>query len=575
MSAVFTRNRIEPIGHHGPRSERRAPPTRRLLADGATLGRYQVVRRIGWGGTSEVYEAAHLGLKKRVALKILRSDLSARDDVRARFLREGEIAARIQHPNVVDIIDVGAAEGIPFIVMEYLEGETLAALLARHAPVDAQHMVHIMLPVLAAVAAGHDGDVAHGDLKPGNIFLATDGRRRTMPKVLDFGVSRVMSDVAASRSTSTESRALGTPHYMSTEQARGAPVDARSDQFALGVILYEALTGRLPWKSQSILGLIHEVSAGVFDPPRSHRPELEVGLEEVITRAMQPDPAARFDSARAMGAALLRFASIRAREYWAVEFGSAAARASRTNEANQQPPAIESMQPEPAASTPPAVSGALAGAAGAIARSEPETLLYTPRRRRRIWPLAVIGAVTLAGAAAAALVLGGLAGRVRPESAHDLAAVPAPPAPSTFECSVRVVPSSARVEFDGKEVGEGRFSARLPIDGATHVVRLTAPGYEPMALTFRDAPPPAEIELVPLPPERAVEPAGRPELPASSPPVAPSILPGTRARVPGPLPTIVKATPTPSAAPPRAEPAGAPTTWPSAPRTDNRDPWSK
>ncbi|MEJ7729589.1 MAG: protein kinase [Polyangiaceae bacterium] len=532
------------------------------------FGRYQVVSCVGSGGAAEVYQAIHLGLKKRVALKVLRSHLSGRQDVRARFLREGELAARIQHPNVVDIIDVGACEGIPFIVMEYLEGETLADLLRRQPRLEVQHVVHIMLPVLAAVAAGHDRGVVHRDLKPGNIFLATDGRRRTMPKVLDFGISGVISDDAGAPS---EPGVLGTPYYMSSEQARGdRALDARTDQFALGVILYEATTGRSPWKSQSLLGLIHEVGKGEFSAPRRHRPELDTELEAVILKAMRRSASERFESTRAMGAELLRFASIRAREYWAVEFGIAAARASSTNEAGLEPPTMDTIQPERAElrSAHPAPRPDAPG--GPFAHRDAEALLYTPRPPRRYRRLAA--AVLLLGAGAGAFALKMQWERERQGAAPELTAA-APAATTTFDCSTRVQPPSARVELDGKHVGDGAFVARLPLDGATHTIRLQAPGFQPMTLSFRDAPPPAEVELAPVAP--IVEHNARPQQVVADGAPPRRAVGGRRQPPPAASPGKARPAATPSVIPPRADPPSAPKTWPDGPASDNRDPWSK
>jgi hypothetical protein len=237
-------------------------------------------------------------------------------------------------------------------------------------------------------------------------------------------------------------------------------------------------------------------------------------------------------------------------------------------------PPVAPSSPSLAPSAPLVASSAPGPSVGGeafVARSEPETLLYRPRRRRRLWPLALV-AVTLLGGGAA-LVLGGYLDRGLSGVSPQATTVATPAPPSSFEVSLRVQPASARVEFDGKEVGAGRFATQLPVDGATHVVRLTAPGFEPMALTFRDAPPPAEVELVPTPAERAIEPPARAELPPSTPHAPARILPGTR--VPGPLPTTVKAPPAPTPSPARSDPSTAATTWPSAPRTDNRDPWSK
>src|SRR5262245_9826292 len=164
------------------------------LRDGQAFGRYQIVRLIGEGGMGAVYEAVHPALKKRFAIKTLLAAMAQSPGVRARFLREGEAASRINHPNVVDVVDVGVEEGTPYLVMELLEGETLGALIARSGQVGVAEAVDILLPVMSAVAAGHGQGVIHRDLKPQNVFLARKAWGDPTPKVLDFGVSKLTDD---------------------------------------------------------------------------------------------------------------------------------------------------------------------------------------------------------------------------------------------------------------------------------------------------------------------------------------------------------------------------------------------
>ncbi len=294
------------------------------IPSGTALGRYAVVELVGMGGVAEVYEAVHLGLHKRVALKVLRREVREHEEVRARFLREGKNASLIRHPNVVDVYDVGELNGLPYLVMEHLEGESLADLLDREAPLDEMTAAQLAIPVIAGVLAGHDKGVVHRDLKPENIFLARDGSRRTTPKVLDFGVSKVMSAIDAITLPDT---AIGTPHYMSPEQARGErPVKPYMDQYAVGVTLYEMLTGRLPRQNLHGNDLMQSIAFGDFDSPRTWRPGLSPEMEAVILTAMAPAPGDRFPSLKEMGIALLPFASERAREHWKPEFQGRPAR---------------------------------------------------------------------------------------------------------------------------------------------------------------------------------------------------------------------------------------------------------
>ncbi|MEZ4371552.1 MAG: serine/threonine-protein kinase [Polyangiaceae bacterium] len=285
---------------------------------GTALGRYAVVDLVGMGGVAEVYEAVHLGLHKRVALKVLRKEVREHPEVRARFLREGKNASLIRHPNVVDIYDVGELNGLPFLVMEHLEGESLADLLDREGPLDEMRAAQLLLPVIAGVWAGHEKGVVHRDLKPENIFLARDGSRRTTPKILDFGVSKAMS---AADAITLPDTAIGTPHYMSPEQARGErPVKPYMDQYAVGVTLFEMMTGRLPRQDLHGNELMQSIAFGTFESPRAWRPQMTPEMEAVILTAMAPTPDQRFPTLREMGLAMLPFASGRAQDHWRPEF---------------------------------------------------------------------------------------------------------------------------------------------------------------------------------------------------------------------------------------------------------------
>ncbi|MET0384747.1 MAG: serine/threonine-protein kinase, partial [Polyangiales bacterium] len=262
----------------------------RALQDGLSFGQYQIVHLLAVGGMSEIYEAIHVGLEKRVALKVMRPDFAENAEARARFVSEGVHAARIRHTNVVDVSDVGDVDGLPFLVMERLIGEDLGVVYDRQKGLPIPDLIDILLPVAFAIAEGHAKGVVHRDLKPDNIFLHREGRR-VIPKVLDFGVSRVISAKRITLSASV----FGTPHYMSPEQARGDTTDERTDQYSLGVMLYEGATGKLPRDSANPLRLLHSVAYESFTPPSSHLP-LPDGLEDVIMRAMAHEPTQRFET---------------------------------------------------------------------------------------------------------------------------------------------------------------------------------------------------------------------------------------------------------------------------------------
>jgi len=174
------------MGDPGGNSDESEAPT---LAPGTRLGKYEIVRLLGAGGMGAVYEAKHTEIGKRVAIKVLSPLIVAVPGARARFLREAQLTSRVRHPHIVDVADMGTDAGQTYIVMEFLNGEDLSQRLDRLGPMGAEELADIMLPVIAAVAAAHAAGITHRDLKPQNIFLATDGRR-VHPKVLDFGISK-------------------------------------------------------------------------------------------------------------------------------------------------------------------------------------------------------------------------------------------------------------------------------------------------------------------------------------------------------------------------------------------------
>lgn len=294
------------------------------LAPGTTFGQYIIHRRIGAGGMGEVYDATHTGLNKRVAIKTLRREHAENQNVVGRFLREGKVASKLRHPHVVDVTDVGMIDGIPCLVMEFLDGETLGDSFKRSAPLATEELVDLLLPVMAAVHAAHELGIVHRDLKPANILLARTWSGEVSAKVVDFGISKLTAEPTEATQAGSNSF-LGSPHYASPEMARGISTDARADQYALGVILYEGVTGRRPFagKAQSFMALMYAIAHGEYDYPTDLRPDLPVELENVILRAMALSPDERFASVKDLGGALLPFASPRGRLLWEPAFAGA------------------------------------------------------------------------------------------------------------------------------------------------------------------------------------------------------------------------------------------------------------
>jgi serine/threonine-protein kinase len=274
-----------------------------LVAD-----RYVLEHTLGTGGMGEVFEARHAITGKKVALKWLRPELAKDDNVRRRLVREAKIAARVQHPNVVDIYDVGTHGGAVFLVMELLRGQTLRQWMAARGPAPAAELVAILVPVLRGLAAVHAADVVHRDLKPQNIFLceAEDGTIRE-GKVLDFGIASDAKSITLNELTAP-GQIVGTPAYMAPEQLDGRDVDARTDIYAMGVILYEGLTGRRPFDAKDLPSLVRGIILDPVPPVRSLRPEVPEALSEVVARAMARRPEQRYPDVASLLRALAPFA---------------------------------------------------------------------------------------------------------------------------------------------------------------------------------------------------------------------------------------------------------------------------
>jgi serine/threonine protein kinase len=282
---------------------------------GHRIDRYELRELIGRGGMGSVYRAIDTKLGRTVAVKTVagrRSGARLTDRVRQRFLREAMALSKVEHRNVVQVMDFGFADdGTPFLVMEHLRGQDLGALLARSpTPPTVAHVVDIMLGVCAALRACHRVGIVHRDLKPGNIFLV-DTDTGAEVKVLDFGVSKAPTSDDLTR----EGQIVGTPQYLAPEQVDGK-VGPASDQYALGVLIYACLTLRLPYEDHQSFGLLRAIETGKFESPRMFRPDLPETLERIVLRAMHVAPAERYESVYALGRELWPLASPRGRDEW-------------------------------------------------------------------------------------------------------------------------------------------------------------------------------------------------------------------------------------------------------------------
>jgi eukaryotic-like serine/threonine-protein kinase len=292
------------------------------LSVGSRFGAYVIGDCIGQGAMGQVYRAEHMLLRKTVALKIMTVSARKSSTGHRRFTREARAAAAVKHPNVVDILDMGVLEGLPFIVMEFLEGEDLEKYLKCHGTLTDRQLADLALPIIAAICAVHDAGVMHRDIKPSNIFLAKGSEEDLVPKLLDFGISKSVKGLGESEFGTTGPEDLvGTPLYISPEALRGPKhLTARSDQYSLGVVLYECATGRRTHEGTDLAALVRSILNDPVQPLRALNPSISRELEAAILRALSRRPEDRFEHVQELGAALWPLASKRAQHVWAKRF---------------------------------------------------------------------------------------------------------------------------------------------------------------------------------------------------------------------------------------------------------------
>ncbi len=339
-------------------------------------GKFRVEALVGQGGMGRVYRARHLTLDRPVVLKMLHKDFSTDPQVVQRFQREARAASRLNHPNSIAVLDFGESEdGTLFMAMEFLAGRDLAKIVGGEFPLGEARIVRIGAQILSALAEAHAQGIIHRDLKPENVMIEPRRGEPDFVKVLDFGIAKITAPGANEPKLTQAGLVCGTPEYMSPEQARGAEIDARTDLYSMGVILYQLATGELPFQSDTPVGFLTKHLAEQPVPARQRWGDVSEALEAVISKAMEKDPARRFQSADEMREALL-----------AVDPASAGAPA---------PPASRSSAP--AAATPRATARA--------ATPAPPAPSTPPRKSRApFWIFAGAVAIALAGGGAVAFV---------------------------------------------------------------------------------------------------------------------------------------------------------------------------
>jgi serine/threonine-protein kinase len=463
-------------------------------------GRYHVERLIGEGGMGFVYLARHRVIDKRVAIKVLRTEMARDTEMTERFLQEARTASSIGNGHIVDVSDFGILpEGATYFVMEHLDGPSLTGQLTDLGPLSPSRVMHIAKQIAQGLGAAHAAGIVHRDLKPDNIMLIARGQDRDFVKILDFGIAKV----ATQNSKITRAGSIfGTPHYMAPEQASGGSVDARTDVYSLGVIMYEMISGRVPFDADAVMGVL---SQHLYKPPvhvhvAAARDDVPASLEAIVMKCLAKDPDARYRSMDAL-----------ADDIDAVERGL-------------EPLAtLEGGSPSSSMFEPPTATSGVA-----LANPQAAPRRFSPRGATAATVglvLVIMGAgvftlVSWRSHSVAPIVPVAAAAQPLPDPAPALAPPPAA-APQEKLLLLSTEPLDAKISRDGQDLGTPPVAIRLK-EGERVSILVSRPGYlsraEMVDAALLDGPENKHIvRLLPVPGARgaksaAPKPSGRPTI---------------------------------------------------------------
>ncbi len=502
-----------------------AAPTRRSSDyTGQTLGgRYQILRLLGRGGMGWVFLGKHVAVGRPVAIKIVDCERIAEREGYKRLFREARAAAAIGHPSIIDVLDVGTTPfGDPYLVMEYLDGEDLASLLRRVGPLSLSAACGVFEPILQALQVAHSRGVIHRDLKPANIYLVRREGSVPVVKLIDFGISKILDTPEQAKITAAGAM-VGTPAYMAPEQARGeADVDARADLYAVGVMLYEVITGRLPFTGASYNDLIFKILSEDIELPPSTRDELPDAARAVIQLAVSKDPAHRHQSA------LQLLGDLQVLDAWA----------ERTEALTELARQIESSSVGDDVNLATQVSADTQPSEVPLTRDASQVALPDTRREGKgaaaprgrsglQWGVAATLAALVAGLLVGLLVLWRAgADAIGPETSPGAAIAASTPAPEDgVSITLAGLPRDATVFYDGAPVAMNPF--RVEVRSTIVPIRVEAPGRQAFVTTVVPTTDQVvEVNLVP--PVARTLPEARPESDEAEAPRAPEKRPGKR-----------------------------------------------